>query len=159
MNIDKLERIQTFEEALEIINQSPSLRVIKSYLDQSELSADMKSILYDVAKFSVKIGETVIAIGRRIFEIAITLLKKFPNTAIGALIGAVIATVIGGTLGSIMIGSFAPFAGLAAFLSKIVVLLGVSKGFIDDLRKNVAKTEMERVAAQFEILGLGLTKV
>lgn len=149
---------QSFEEALEIINQSPTLRKIKSYIDQSSLSADMKAILYDVAKFSVKIGERVIAIGRRIFEISIALVKKFPNTAIGALVGVVIATVLGGTLGAITFAGVAPFAGLAAFLSKIVVLLGVGKGFIDDLRNNAAKSEMERVAAQFDILGMGLAK-
>lgn len=149
---------QSFEEALEIINQSPTLRKIKSYIDQSSLSADMKAILYDVAKFSVKIGETVIAIGRRILEIAIALVKKFPNTAIGALVGVVIATILGGTLGAITIAGAAPFAGLATFLSKIAVLLGAGKGFIDDLRNNAAKNEMERIAAQFDILGMGLAK-
>ena len=158
MNDTDFAQPQSFEEALEIINQSPTLRKIKSYIDQSSLSADMKAILYDVAKFSVKIGETVIAIGRRILEIAIALVKKFPNTAIGALVGVVIATILGGTLGAITIAGAAPFAGLAAFLSKIAVLLGAGKGFIDDLRNNAAKNEMERIAAQFDILGMGLAK-
>ena len=100
MNNEEFERPQSFEEALEIINQSPTLRKIKSYIDKSDMSADMKAIIYDVAKLTVKIGEVVISIGRRVFEIAITLVKKFPNTAIGALVGAVIATVLAGTLGA-----------------------------------------------------------
>lgn len=158
MNNDEFERPHSFEEALEIINQSPTLRKIKSYIDRSDMSADMKAILYDVAKLTVKIGEVVISIGRRVFEIAITLVKKFPNTAIGALVGAVIATVLAGTLGAITIGGLAPFAGLAAFLSKIVVLLGVGKGFIDDLRNNTAKTEMDRIAEQFDVLGMRLSR-
>lgn len=158
MNDTDFTQPKSFEEALAIINQSPTLRKIKSYIDQTSVSADMKAILFDVAKFSVKIGETVIAIGRRIFAISITLVKKFPNTAIGALVGAVIATVLGGTLGALTIAGFAPFAGLAAFLSKIVVLLGVGKGFIDDLLNNAAKSEMDRIAAQFDALGMGLAQ-
>lgn len=158
MNNTDFETPQSFQEALEIINQSPTLRKIKSYIDQSSLSADMKALLYDVSKFSVKIGETVVAIGRRIFEISTVLLKKFPNTAIGALVGAVIATILGGALGAITVMGATPFAGLAAILSKIIVLLGVGKGFIDDLLNNTAKTEMDRISAQFSVLGMGLTQ-
>ena len=66
--------------------------------------------------------------------------------------------MISGTLGAITIAGVAPFAGLAALLSKLVVLLGVGKGFIDDLRNNAAKVEMDRVAAQFNALGMGIVK-
>jgi hypothetical protein len=149
---------KTFEEALQLVQATPSLRKIKSYLDNSDLSADLKALLYDVAKVTVKIGEAVVAIGRRIFEIASALVAKFPNLTIGTLVGLVIATVIGGTLGSITIAGAAPFAGLAAILSKLVVLLGVGKGFIDDLRDNAAKTEMDRVSAQFNALGMGFVQ-
>jgi len=149
---------KTFEEALQLVQATPSLRKIKSYLDNSDLSADLKALLYDVAKVTVKIGEAVVAIGRRIFEIASALVAKFPNLTIGTLVGLVIATVIGGTLGSITIAGAAPFAGLAAILSKLVVLLAVGKGFIDDLRDNAAKTEMDRVSAQFNALGMGFVQ-
>ena len=149
---------KTFEEALQLVQATPSLRKIKSYLDNSDLSADLKALLYDVAKVTVKIGEAVVAIGRRIFEIASALVAKFPTLTIGTLVGLVIATVIGGTLGSITIAGAAPFAGLAAILSKLVVLLGVGKGFIDDLRDNAAKTEMDRVSAQFNALGMGFVQ-
>jgi len=149
---------RSFEQALELVNSSPTLRKIKTHIDNTELSADMKAILYDIAKVTVKIGETVIAIGRRIFEIAASLISKFPNLTIGTLVGLVVATVIGGTLGAITIMGATPFAGLAALLSKLAVLLGIGKGFIDDLRNNAAKVEMDRVAAQFNTLGMGFVK-
>ena len=149
---------KTFEEALQLLQTTPSLRKIKSFLDNSNLSADMKALLYDVARVTVKIGATVIAIGRRIFEIASALVSKFPNLTIGTLVGLVVAAVIGSTLGAVTIGGVAPFAGLAAILSKLVVLLGVGKGFIDDLRNNAAKVEMDRVSAQFNALGMGFIK-
>ena len=145
---------KSFEEALQLIQGSPSLRKIKSFLDNSDLSADLKALLYDVAKVSVKIGEAVVAIRRRIFEIASILGSKFPNLTIGTLVGLTVAAVISSTLGTVpVIG-----VGLAAILSKLVVLLGVGKGFIDDLRNNAARTEMDRVSAQFNALGMGFVK-
>lgn len=144
---------KTFEEALQLVQATPSLRRIKSSLDNSNLSADMKALLYDVAKVTVKIGATVIALGRRIFEIASALVSKFPNLTIGTLVGLTIATVLTSTLGGVPV-----IGALAALLSKLVVLLGVGKGFIDDLRNNAAKAEMDRVSAQFNALGLGFVQ-
>ena len=144
---------KSFEEALELVNSSPNLRKVKAYIDNTDLSADMKAVLYDIAKVTVKVGETTIAIGRRIFDIAKWMVTKFPNLTIGTLVGVVVAAVIASTLGTI-----APLAGLAALLSKLAVLLGVGKGFIDDLRSNVAKEQMDRVAAQFDVLRAGLSR-
>ncbi len=149
---------KSFKEALELVQNSPTLRKIKTHIDNTDLSADMKAMLYDIAKVTVKIGETVVAVGRRIFQIATSLISKFPNLTFGTLVSLAVATVIGGTLGAITIAGVAPFAGLAALLSKLVVLLGVGKGFIDDLRNNAAKAEMDRVAAQFDVLGMGFVK-
>ena len=149
---------KSFEEAIDLVNSSPSLRKIKSQIDNTELSADMKAVLYNIANVTVRIGDIVISAGRRIFEIATALINKFPNLTIGTLVGLVVATVIGGTLGSITIAGAAPFAGLAALISKLVVLLGVGKGFIEDLRNNAAKVEMDHVAAQFNALGMGVVK-
>ena len=149
---------KSFKEALELVQSSPTLRKIKTHIDNTDLSADMKAMLYDIAKVTVKIGETVVAVGRRIFKIATSLISKFPNLTFGTLVSLAVATVIGGTLGAITIAGVAPFAGLAALLSKLVVLLGVGKGFIDDLRNNAAKAEMDRVAAQFDVLGMGFVK-
>lgn len=144
---------KTFEEALELIEGSPSLRKIKSYLDNSDFSADIKALLYDIAAISVKIGEKVVALGRHIFALATALVAKFPNLVLGTIVGLVVAALIGSTLGSLPV-----IGGLAAILSKLVVLLGVTKGFLDDLRAGAAKNEMDRVAAQFSALNLGVVQ-
>lgn len=144
---------KTFDEALQLVQATPNLRKIKSYLDATNMSADVKALLYDVASVTVKIGETVIAIGRRIIEIASLLASKFPNLTIGALVGLTISAVLTSALGGLPV-----VGGLAALLSKLIVLLGVGKGFIDDLRNNAAKAEMDRVSAQFSALGLGIVK-
>ena len=151
-------RLETFEETVQSINGAPSLRKIKIIIDGTDFSADAKAILYDIAKITIKIGKAVVAIGRRIFEIATSLMRKFPNLALGALVGLVIATVISGTLGTIALGPIAPFAGLAALLSKLVIVIGVGKGFLDDLRNNAAKADMDRVEAHFDGLKAGFAR-
>ena len=56
---------RTVEEAIEFCQSGPTLRKIKAYLDSTSLSADLKALLYDLAGFTVKIGEAVVAIGRQ----------------------------------------------------------------------------------------------
>ena len=161
-NMDAVDRTfaepKSFEEAIELINSSPTLRKLKSAIDGSNMSADLKAIIYDIAKVTIKIGEAVIAIGRRIIEIAISMVRKFPNMTIGVLVGLVVGTLVAGPLGAITILGKPIFAGLAALLSKLIMLLSVGKGFIDDLRENAAKAEMDRVAAQFNAFSMGVVQ-
>ena len=154
MQVNQGEMAVSFEEAMQQVNASPSLRKIKIYLDNSNMSADMKAILYDIAGFSIKVGQTVIAVGRRIFEIASALVVKFPNFTFSTSVAVVIGVVLTGALGGLPV-----IGALAAFFSKLLVLLGMAKGAIDDLRDNAAKSEMQRVSAQFDALGLGVVKL
>ncbi|MDV7141750.1 hypothetical protein R3X27_03545 [Tropicimonas sp. TH_r6] len=144
---------KTFEEALEVIQTAPTLRKIKSYLDNTALSADMKALLYDVAKVTVKIGERVVAIGRYVLSLASALMEKYPSMLLAAAVGLVLVTLTGGVLGSVPV-----FGAIAVYLSKIAALIGVAKGYFEDLRQNVAKSEMDRVAAQFAALNMGVVQ-
>ena len=129
----------TLDEALEHIRTSQPLRKLKEYIDRTDLSADMKALLYDIAKLTVKVGEVVVAVGRRVLDIAMTLIKKFPNTTLGVVVAVVISTVLSSFL----------WPALAAALSKLLILLGITAGAIEDIRQNAMKEAMDRVAAQF----------
>ena len=91
----------SFEEAMQQVNAAPSLRKVKAYLDKSNMSSDMKATLYDIACFSIKVGERMIAVGRRIFEIASGLVVKFPNFTLTTLVAVVIGVVLNGALGGL----------------------------------------------------------
>lgn len=145
---------KTFEEAMELVQSSPTLRTIKSYIDQTDFSADVKALLNDIAKYSVKVGEKVIAIGRYIFSLATEIISRFPNLVLATIVALIVASLVQSTLGSIPI-----FAGLATLVSKLIVFLGVARGFLDDLRQNVLKTEMDNIATQFEAMRLGVIRV
>ena len=135
----------TFEQALDQIQTSPPLRKIKQLLDRTDLSADAKALLYDVAKITVKVGETVVAVGRRIIDIAFHLVTKFPNTTFGVIVAVVLTTLCSATIGAAI-----PF--LAVALNKLILLLGIAAGAIEDLRQNAMKKAMERVSMEFAAL-------
>jgi histone H3/H4 len=147
---------KTFKEAMELIQISPTLRTIKSYIDKTNFSADVKAMLYDIAKSTVKIGEKVIAIGRYIFSLASEIATRFPNLVLATIVALIAAALLTSTLGAVTIGGKAIFAGLASVLSKLMVAIGVTKGFLEDLRNNTVKTEVDHIATQFEAMKLGV---
>ena len=144
-NSEQYAEFLTLEQALDQIQTSPPLRKIKEMLDRTDLSADTKALLYDVAKITVKIGETVVAVGRRIIDIAYKLVTKFPNTTFAVIVAVVLTTLTTGTIGAVI-------PALAVALNKLIFLLGIATGAIEDLRQNAMKNAMERVCMEFAAL-------
>lgn len=134
---------RTLEEAIELCQTGPSLRKIKAYLDSTSLSADLKALLYDLAGFTIKVGEAVVAIGRRIISMAMWLVENVPNTLLGVAVALALTTLIGAV----------PLVGgtLSLLLSKLLLLIGVTAGAIEDIRQHAMKQTMDRFAAQFSV--------
>jgi energy-converting hydrogenase Eha subunit E len=91
-------------------------------LDSTGLSADMKALLFNTAKITIKVGDIVIAIGRRALDIAMSLIQKFPHMALGVVVALVLSSVNGAV----------PLVGfiVSAAFTKLLLLLGVSAGAI-----------------------------
>lgn len=134
---------RTIEEAIEFCQSGPTLRKIKAYLDSTSLSADLKALLYDLAGFTIKIGEAVVAIGRRIISMAMWLVENIPNTLLGVAVALAITTLIGAV----------PIVGgaLTLVLGKLLLLIGVTAGAIQDIRQHAIKDTMDRFAEQFAV--------
>lgn len=67
---------------------------IKKYIDNMDISPEVKVFLNSVVNVTFKIGEMVYNIGKKIVEILIYLVKEFPNMSMGLIIGFVIGTLI-----------------------------------------------------------------
>lgn len=67
---------------------------IKTYIDNMNISAEVKVFLNSVVDVTFKIGDMVYNIGKKIVEILIYLTKEFPNTTLGLIIGFTIGTLI-----------------------------------------------------------------
>ena len=78
---------------------------IRSLIDNINVSADMKALLYSFSKATITVGRAIVKIGRKILDSLFSLLKSFPSLtfgmAFGLVVGALIAAIplIGAVLG------------------------------------------------------------
>lgn len=107
------------------LNTSLPLRKITERIDRLPLSADIKALLLDLAKLTVKVGGTVLKIGAKFLSVVFEVIGQFPNTVFGV----VISVCLGLLIGSI------PLTGglLAPFLMPLLVAFGLAKGAIADV--------------------------
>lgn len=100
---------------------------IQGLIDNINVSADTKALLYSFSKATITVGRTVVKIGRKILDFLFSLMKSFPNLtfgiAFGLVLGALIAAIplIGAALG-----------GLATVLA---LGFGVVLGGINELKQ------------------------
>ncbi|WP_323716636.1 hypothetical protein [Paracoccus aminovorans] len=130
--------------AIDLCNDALHLCKISDVLDRSSLFADIKVLLCDLAQFTIKVGEVVVAIGRRMVSIAMWLARTIPGTALGVAVALTLSALIGGVP---LIGSL-----LALALQKLLLLIGMTAGAMEDIRNHAMKDAMDRVARQFSAL-------
>jgi hypothetical protein len=107
---------------------------ILSLIDNLNVSADTKALLYSFSKATITVGRTLVKIGRKILDFLFSLLRSFPGLTFGMVfglvVGALIAAIplIGGVLGG-------PATALALGLG--VALGGMNELKQDDLGERV----------------------
>lgn len=134
---------QGFFEALANLDLSDS--AIKRMIDRLDISADAKSLLYSLSKASILIGERIVKIGRKILDYVCKMLKEFPHTALGLILGGVAAALF----------SAIPGLGflLGPLISPILMLVGFVGGVVIDFQdKMLTRKISARVAEQNERL-------
>lgn len=132
---------RTFDEFHENL---VDVKSVKTWLDRLELSADGKAVLFKLAETSIMAGQTVVSIGRKVLSILISLIKSFPNTAAGVVIGATL---------SFLIGSI-PILGmiLGPILSPLLMAFGIGMGAVADFQTTLLRARMADLETAFEVL-------
>lgn len=145
---------QTFEQsdedrsalrlALESIEDAVPLRKIERMIDRLEISADAKALIMDIASLTVRVGEMIIAIGRKVVSFALGLIKKFPNTAFGIVIALIVGALLGSAFGGI------PLLGtvLVAKLKAILLIFGIAKGALTDMAGMPLRSAVDELVAK-----------
>jgi C4-dicarboxylate transporter len=113
-------------------------------IEQTTFSADAKAILIQIADTTVRIGQTVVAIGRQLLTFVLDLFRQFPNTAFGLIISSVLAALVVST----------PFIGAAfgAILAPLLVALGIAKGALVDLDASAMANRYAAFHAELAVL-------
>jgi len=113
------------EAAIKEANSALPNRKLKDLIERTNLSADMKALLTDIATITTKVAGKLISIGRKILTVVFDLIKLFPAITIGVIAALVLTSIIAAI----------PLIGgvLAGALSSILLLIGIGKGALSDL--------------------------
>lgn len=116
----------------------------KKLIDGLNVSADVKSLLYSFSKATIKAGEYIIKIGRKILDFVCMVFDEYPNATFGLLFGAIAGVLIGSIpiLGVVLGPVFAPIA----------MLLGLTSGYFDDIKNKSLLRTIKAANAEFSPL-------
>ena len=148
LNTGKTIEVEIPDENLEALQALTQDRVsdtkLQSYIDNLDLPADAKALIASILKTAVRVGEMVIRIGKKIVEIVIMIVSKFPNATFGFVLGLIVGALV----------TSIPLIGglLGAFVLPIAAAFGLATGYMDDLRDNSLAKKVAEVSAMFQPL-------
>ena len=119
---------------------------LRKWIGGLPFSADAKAILYKISTTTIRAGEFVIKIGRKILEVISFLVRKFPNATFGLIIGA----VLGSLVASIPIIGFV----IGPLFKMLVIVMGVAMGAYEDVTGGLSR-KMHESLFGFEPLRTG----
>lgn len=104
---------------------------LRAHIERLPVSAEVKVILFNLAKFTVRVGEAIVSLGKRILEIGLALANKYPNATMGLIVAALLASLIA------LVPVIGPF--VAGFLGPLMAIYGLVDGFLTDLKSSKPK--------------------
>ena len=114
---------------------------IKRRIDNLEMSADAKSLLYAFSSATIKIGEYVIKIGRKIVDYIFVILDEFRNASFGLVFGAIAGFLV----------SAVPILGfvLGPLVTPILMAFGLIGGLAEDLKDKALERKITEINGKF----------
>ncbi|MBD3756440.1 MAG: hypothetical protein IE937_12640 [Gammaproteobacteria bacterium] len=113
------------DEIRDLLSFDLSEEALKKRIDALPISADAKSLLFTLAKTTIRVGSMVVKIGRKLLDIVTAIIAEFPMASTGTIFGAVFGYLV--TSVPIIGFVFGPFIGALA------IALGFAVGAIQDL--------------------------
>ena len=116
----------------------------KKIIDGLDISADAKSMLFSFSKVTIRAGETIIKIGRKIIDYICNVFTEFPSTSFGLLFGAIAGFLIASI----------PIIGvvLGPLFGPIAMILGLVGGLGEDLKDRALIRRVSEINAKFNPL-------
>jgi len=117
---------------------------IKRVIDNLDVSADVKSLLYTFSKATIKAGEYVLKVGRKIIDFVCTLFREYRNASFGLIFGAIAGILI----------SMVPIIGcvLGSVVTPILILMGMANGLYEDMKDKQLERKIAEITSKFSPL-------
>lgn len=132
------------DEIRDLLSFDLSEETLKKRIDSLAVSADVKSVLFTIARTTIRVGSLVLNIGRKVLDIITTILGEFPMTSTGTIFGA----IFGYLLSSVPIIGFA----LGSFVGPIAIAFGFAAGAMQDLGNKALERRIRSSVVPFETL-------
>lgn len=117
---------------------------LKRRISEFNISADAKSLLFTIAKTTLRIGSTVVKIGQKILDTITAILGDFPMASSGAVFGA----IFGYLVASVPIIGFV----LGPFVGALAIAFGFAVGATQDFRNKMLENRIQASLSKFESL-------
>lgn len=132
------------DEIRDLLSFDLSEDALKRRLHKLNISADAKSILFTIARRTIKIGALVVKIGRKILDIATKVLGEFPMASIGTIFGAILGYLVASI----------PIIGLVfgPFVGPLAIAFGFAVGATQDLSNQALARRIKASLAAFDNL-------
>jgi hypothetical protein len=136
---------EAFDTLVREVNSSPPERKLIALIERTNLSADLKVILCDLARLTIRVSGKVIAIGRRILAFALDLIRAFPAMAMGTVVALIVASVIDSIPG---LGN----KYLMAILTPLLLAMGIGMGALQDMTSPDFRERVSALVDSFRVL-------
>ncbi|NVK41157.1 MAG: hypothetical protein HWE39_07920 [Oceanospirillaceae bacterium] len=131
----------TADDVAEINRSGISEENLKSTIDGLNISADAKSVLYEISKSTVKAGKFILKIGRKILDIVVSLFRSYPEAGFGLILGS----ILGFLIGAIPIVGFI----LGPVVGPLFAAFGLILGFQQDISNKALAREIAKANRSF----------
>jgi len=117
---------------------------IKRVIDNLNISAEAKSLLYSLSKATIKVGDYILKIGRKIIEYVYNLFKQFKHAGFGLIFGAIAGILI----------SSVPIIGfiLGPIITPLLMIFGMIKGIFEDMNDKQLERKIIEINSKFSAM-------
>lgn len=117
---------------------------LKKRLNALDISADAKSLLFTIAKTTIRVGSVVVKIGRKVLDSITGILAQFPMASAGTVFGAIFGYLV----------SSVPIIGFVfgPFLGPLAIAFGFAMGAMHDFNNKALERRIRTSIVDFAAL-------
>ncbi|KPP81444.1 MAG: Secretion system effector C (SseC) like family [Rhodobacteraceae bacterium HLUCCO07] len=132
------------DEIRDLLSFDLSEDSLKKRIDALAVSADAKSVLFTIAKTTIRVGSIVVKIGRKVLDIITKIIAEFPMASTGTIFGAIFGYLV----------SSVPIIGLVfgPFIGALAIAFGFAVGAMQDIGNKALERRIMSAAVSFEAL-------
>lgn len=135
---------QSEDDIRDLLSFDLSEEALKTRIDAFAISADAKSILFTIAKTTIRVGSLVVKIGRKVLDIITRILAEFPMASTGTIFGAIFGHLV----------SSVPIIGFVfgPFIGSLAMAFGFAVGAMHDMSNKALERRVMSAVVSFDVL-------